>query len=561
MEKKTMAAIHFKTRFNLSNVNAIAVALACAFVFVVSTPASAARCVIDVDGANDEPGQKDVTQFCSGMGTGSPHELHTSASLDLTSISGGNTADVCLLFDSDSDGKINIALCTTLSGSPASVTDVRMLTCNDAATSKCGGAVKINVCSNSGASCFSDADCGVGTCSAQFNTACTASQKATDPFLAGDDHPWDTVIDCAIDLDEFGPAGVGARLINMGAYSSSSLNSDMSDSVLPPMCQSNSDCKGGKVCHIPSGECYAPRNDGCTSDEQCAADENCDLETGNCVPGGCTSDADCPAGKVCNVELGECVIPTDDGCTEDVDCAEGLVCDVATGECYDPDGPPCTIDSDCPAGQVCNATTGECQDPNDDGRCSSDADCPPHQVCNVIAGYCVDPNDPCTSDEDCREGEVCDVVTGLCESPCTSDADCSGLDSLCSLGVCDLESGACIATPINEGATCGEEGTCSANGGICTNGECVAATVCDPVCSLCDGGHCLSLCGNPYAALTTGVNATDALYILRASVALEECAACICDVNNSGKITAVDALAALRVVVRLPGALSCPANP
>src|SRR5690242_13920973 len=81
-----------------------------------ATPAVASHCIVDVNGANDVPGQKDVTEFCSGMGDGSPFDLIATANFDLTSLSGSNTADLCLLFDSNQNKMINLALCTTLSG-------------------------------------------------------------------------------------------------------------------------------------------------------------------------------------------------------------------------------------------------------------------------------------------------------------------------------------------------------------------------------------------------------------------------------------------------------------
>jgi hypothetical protein len=51
-----------------------------------------------------------------GLGEDEPFDVHAMASYDLTDLCGSNTADLCLLFDSDTDGRINIALCTTLSG-------------------------------------------------------------------------------------------------------------------------------------------------------------------------------------------------------------------------------------------------------------------------------------------------------------------------------------------------------------------------------------------------------------------------------------------------------------
>jgi hypothetical protein len=550
---------HFNCTGSFRNVAAVAIG-AFALVLAVAAPASATRCIVDVDGANDDPGQKDVTQFCVGLGDNDPVDVHATASLDLTVLDGSNTADLCLLFDSNANGRINVALCTTLSGQPAAVSDVRVLACNDSRSSKCAGAVKLNVCSNSGASCLADADCGSGeTCSATFNTTCTAAQLASDPFVTGDASPIDTVITCAVDLNEFGAEGADARLINMGAYSSASLNSDLSDSVLPPFCQSDADCGPNEVCHLASGECYEPEVTGCTDDAECAVGEICEIETGICVPGGCTSDADCSAGKVCNVETGVCETPTETGCTGDVDCATGLVCNLETGECEDA-GPECTIDTDCPIGQVCNALLGVCEDATPDGSCSTNADCVETQVCNPVEGLCVDPSEPCTADSDCALGEICNLVSGLCETPepeCTSDVDCGSFDSPCGIGACDLEIGKCVLQAQNDGGACGEAGTCT-DSGICQAGACVTVTACDSQCSLCDGGHCLSLCGNPHNSLQTGVTVTDALYILRAAVSLEQCALCVCDVNGTDAITAVDALNVLRLLVRLPQTLSCP---
>lgn len=534
---------------------------ALALVLAFAQSASATRCIVDVDGANDDPGQKDVTQFCTGLGSGNPYDVHATASLDLAGLSGSNTADLCFLFDADLDGNVNLAVCTTVAGDPAALTDLRLLACNDSRSDKCAGAVKINACSNNGASCLGDAVCGEGgTCSGSFRTICRAAQMPSDPFPSGDSHPLDTVLACAIDLDDFGAAGANARLINMGAYSSASLSSDMSDAVLPPLCSSDADCAGGKVCHLASGECYLPEVSGCTADSQCESDERCEVATGICVPGGCSSDSDCPAGKECNLSTGLCETPIVSGCTEDADCATGLLCDVVTGDCIDT-GAECTMDSDCPVGQVCNALSGLCQDASAGGSCTSDADCIPTQECNVLAGVCVDVDAPCTSDADCGSGETCNVSSGVCEIaqlPCSNDADCVSLDNECGIGFCNLAVGKCSVAPQNEGNACGEPGTCS-EGGICSGGACVAVTACDPDCSICDGGHCLSLCGNPHDSIGTSVTVTDALFILRTAVKLEECGLCVCDVNSSGSVTAVDTLKVLRLMVRLPETLACPA--
>src|SRR5262249_23599308 len=145
--------------------------------------------------------------------------------------------------------------------------------------------------------------------------------------------PLDTVVSCAVDLDEFGVAGATARLINTGVYPSSDPGSTTADLVLLPECTANADCASGQVCHLASGECYAPA--GCTSNADCGGNTSCNAGAHQCLPGGCTSDADCVAGKTCNVATGQCGAPSVDvtGCASNSDCATGLSCDVASGVC------------------------------------------------------------------------------------------------------------------------------------------------------------------------------------------------------------------------------------
>jgi hypothetical protein len=65
-------------------------------------------------------------------------------------------------------------------------------------------------------------------------------------------------------------------------------------------------------------------------------------------------------------------------------------------------------------------------------------------------------------------------------------------------------------------------------------------------------------CGQP---VTTGERPTtnDALFVLRASVGLEECNRCVCDTDDSGEVTTSNSLAVLRDAVGLEVALACPA--
>jgi hypothetical protein len=55
------------------------------------------------------------------------------------------------------------------------------------------------------------------------------------------------------------------------------------------------------------------------------------------------------------------------------------------------------------------------------------------------------------------------------------------------------------------------------------------------------------------------VTASDALYILNVAVGAASCEPCICDVDNSGAVTAVDALATLQSAIGLDVELVCPA--
>jgi hypothetical protein len=48
------------------------------------------------------------------------------------------------------------------------------------------------------------------------------------------------------------------------------------------------------------------------------------------------------------------------------------------------------------------------------------------------------------------------------------------------------------------------------------------------------------------------------LFVLRAAVGSESCAACVCDADGSGSVNAVDALLVLRIAVGIAGDLECP---
>jgi hypothetical protein len=73
-------------------------------------------------------------------------------------------------------------------------------------------------------------------------------------------------------------------------------------------------------------------------------------------------------------------------------------------------------------------------------------------------------------------------------------------------------------------------------------------------------------CGDPVGSAgsltarisTTTINASDALFTLRAGVGSEACELCVCDVDDSGEVNSSDALGILKFGVGQPVVLNCP---
>ena len=103
-------------------------------VFASSTVLAALVCSNDTAGANDEPGQKDLTQLCVDN-AGLPTSLQITWNWDEISVTGNNTLDACALFDTDNDGNVNFSLCVT-DPTDAAIT-VTLYTCGDDANDRC----------------------------------------------------------------------------------------------------------------------------------------------------------------------------------------------------------------------------------------------------------------------------------------------------------------------------------------------------------------------------------------------------------------------------------------
>jgi hypothetical protein len=198
------------------------------------------------------------------------------------------------------------------------------------------------------------------------------------------------------------------------------------------------------------------------------------------------------------------------------------------------------VDSSCDDGLFCNGT--ETCSPSIGCRagafpCTDGVSCTT-DGCDEALDACIHaPADVrCDDGNACNGLESCDPALGFIAS---TGIDCSPLDSLCATHACDAESGACIATPTNEGGDC-EDGN--------------ACTVSDT----CAAGQCLhvSYCGVPVSRAAQP-RATDALFALRATVGLESCPSCECDVNSDGRTSVSDALAILRRALELEIDLRC----
>jgi len=212
----------------------------------------------------------------------------------------------------------------------------------------------------------------------------------------------------------------------------------------------------------------------------------------------------------------------------------------------------------CEPAPVTTTTVGGGTTTTIPGACTDNSECPAGQICSE--GTCEPPVGPCEDDLDCPEGAICDLDSHTCVpgAPCADDTGCDGLDNFCGVGFCDPGNQTCAIEPQNEGQSCTEDDDACTISNVCQGGVCAGVPLCNPECSTCSDGQCISMCGNPFRAESTGITITDALNVLRSAVDLEQCTLCVCDVNNNGQVTAVDALIVERLVVRLPGVLDCP---
>jgi uncharacterized repeat protein (TIGR01451 family) len=169
-------------------------------------------CENDLQGANDEPGQKDLTKMCRD--TTSPDPVNITWDWDEKSPGGnlgGNTGDACSLFDTDGDGFANYSMCVIVDGNPSVYQNKVLYSCGDAKADRCTNPTEVP--------------------SGSVTSNCSANVQSTDPFTNGTDKPDDTVANCSINLSDVGGAS-SAVLLDVCSYPSQQPNSDPSDCII-----------------------------------------------------------------------------------------------------------------------------------------------------------------------------------------------------------------------------------------------------------------------------------------------------------------------------------------
>ena len=498
-----------------------ALAFACA-VLLAASPLHA-QCTIDAQGADDEPGQKDMSQVCLA-GTCSGSNLPVTWSLDDTKWNGSNTGDACALFDTDGDGNANRAICVSVGGtsviqpgSPA------CFTCGDTAPDRCPGAASV--------ACTS---------------TCSVAIAANDPFALDPNHVGNACDDtagcpgsatccrnkdaqtsCCITAGDSG----GGVLIDVCSFPSANPNSAASDCIVTTECskQNPNDpvCNDQNPCTVDScdstlGVCrHVAGNSGtiCRSAAgACDAQETCNGTSLTCPPDGFATGTPCRnATGLCDVA--ENCDGTGPACPADGVAASGVVCRPSSGNVCDvaeacngvdkacpPDGSqpnttPCNDNDACTTGDHCDGaggcepgTTITC---NDNNGCTDDG-------CNPQSGCTYTPNNaPCNDNNACTTSDAC--AGGACvggpapncndNNPCTDDGcdPATGCENTNNGAPCD-DNDACTTDDTCSGGSChgGPPTNCDDNN-ACTHDSCDTQTGCDhqPV-----GGSCCNVDGD-----------------------------------------------------------------
>ena len=215
-----------------------------------SVAGAAPLTIVDDQGADDEPGQKDLNSLSIDRSPSSPYDLEVSWNWDDTAWSGENTGDAQALFDTDGDGNANYTLAVRVAGDPAYYTKLTLYSCGDDRTDRCTSQVAVPASDTDG---DGDLEPTVANTGPFKSIAAAAVFANVDPFgvigapnytASHDDTNGgkcsaldecitdDTVARVKVELTDFGAAN--ANLVNVCSFPSGRPNSDPSDCVITP---------------------------------------------------------------------------------------------------------------------------------------------------------------------------------------------------------------------------------------------------------------------------------------------------------------------------------------
>src|SRR5438552_3699687 len=436
-----------------------------------------AGCILDGQGPDDVPGQKDLSELCEPGLTCSSSSTTLSLrwQLDDTSWSGGNTGDACALFDTNQDGLADRAVCVTVFGNArmaGKCSSDQTLSCTKDQNCPSGGKCVFPTNSTGAPRCYTCANTRKTNCINAMPVACTSVCSAgialgADPFYGYPTHTAnkcngsnclanDTAVNCCLTSNDI---GAGGELIDVCSYPSQSPNSDPSDCVISrPNCSTDADCDDHNPCTV----------DTCATGT--GGTKFCDNAPGN-------------AGTVCRASAGVCDVAetctgTSRDCPADGVASATTVCRASAGPCDVAES--CTGSSaTCPADSfkstatVCRASAGPCDIA--ESCTGSSATCPADSfqsaatVCRASAGpcdmaeNCTGSSATCPADSLQPAGTVCRASAGACdvaETCAGSSADCPA-DQFKSAGtVCRPSAGACdvAETCPGNGPNCPSDG-------------------------------------------------------------------------------------------------------
>src|SRR5262245_41704542 len=228
-------------RWRLRALTALAAVAAAA-----SAAPARAQCFEDVDLNDDEPGQKDLSQFCLVGACGGGTTVNWS--FDDTKWSGNNTGDACALFDTDNNGNADRAVCVTIIA-PATMqaNNPKCYTCGDDRPDRCTGAASV-AC---GSTCsVASADDPFETAPSHTGNKCSESKNC--PAGADCCRELDTETSCCLTGADSG----GGVLIDVCSYPSQNPNSDPSDCISTRECSKTNPndpaCNDGNPCTADS---------------------------------------------------------------------------------------------------------------------------------------------------------------------------------------------------------------------------------------------------------------------------------------------------------------------